>query len=119
MLLRRDSSDTNKMARAVEDDLRRKFLVPHDRGRQTVREITGNFGVSYCWWRKGIDQRRRNGQAERVRHRSGPRSRLTLELHPAWARWRSIGKPGAFCSIDRGKGIVKGKDILTAAMSSA
>ena len=76
-----------RMARAFEDDLRRKFLAAHDRGRQTVREITDNFGVSYGWGRKVIDQRRRNGQAERVRHRPGPRSRLTAELHRALAMW--------------------------------
>ena len=75
------------MARSFEDDLRRKFLAAHDRGRQAVREIADNFGVSYGWGRKVIDQRKRNGQAERVRHRPGPRSRITAEMHRALGMW--------------------------------
>lgn len=75
------------MARAFEDDLRRKFLAAYDRGRHTVRETAENFGVSYGWGRKVIGQRKRNGQAERVRHRPGPQSRLTPELHGALGRW--------------------------------
>src|SRR5665213_426225 len=69
------------MARSFEDDLRRKFLAAHDRGRQAVREIADNFGVSYGWGRKVIDQRKRNGQAERVRPRPVPHPlRLTVAL---------------------------------------
>ena len=75
------------MARAFEDDLRRKFLTARDRGRQSVREIADNFGVSYGWGCKVIAQRKRNGQAERVRHRPGPRSQLTPKLHVALGKW--------------------------------
>ena len=52
-----------------------------------MRETAENFGVSYGWGRKVIDQRKRNGQAERVRHRPGPQSRVTPELHRALGRW--------------------------------
>jgi len=75
------------MARAFEDDLRRKFLAACDRGRQSVRKVAENFGVSYGWARKVIDQRKRSGQSERVRHRRGPQSRLTPELHRALGKW--------------------------------
>ncbi len=75
------------MARAFEDDLRRKFLAACDKGRQSVRKVAENFGVSYGWARKVIDQRKRNGRSERVRHRPGPQSRLTPELHQALGKW--------------------------------
>ncbi len=75
------------MARAFEDDLRRKFLAVRDRGRQSVQEIADNFGVSYGWGRKVIAQRKRNGQAERIRHRPGPRSQITAKMHRALGTW--------------------------------
>lgn len=75
------------MARAFEDDLRRKFLTACDRSRQSVRKVAENFGVSYGWARKVIDQRKRYGQSERVRHRPGPQSKLTPELQRELIRW--------------------------------
>ena len=75
------------MARAFEDDLRRKFLAACDRSRQSVRKVAENFGVSYGWARKVIDQRKCYGQSERVRHRPGPQSKLTPELQRELILW--------------------------------
>jgi transposase len=68
------------MARAFEDDLRRKFLAAYDRGTDGLKTVALYFGVSHGWARKVVGQRRRNGQAERVRHRPGPASRITPEV---------------------------------------
>jgi transposase len=68
------------MARAFDDDLRRKFLAAYDRGTDGLKTVALYFGVSHGWARKVVGQRRRTGQAERVRHRPGPASRMTPEV---------------------------------------
>ncbi len=68
------------MARAFDDDLRRKFLAAYDRGTDGLKTVALYFGVSHGWARKVVGQRRQTGQAERVRHRPGPRSRITAEV---------------------------------------
>ncbi len=68
------------MARAFDDDLRRKFLAAYDRGTGGLKTVALYFGVSHGWARKIVGQRRRTGQAERVRHRPGPASRITPEI---------------------------------------
>ena len=68
------------MARAYDDDLRRKFLAAQERGEAGLRKLAARFGVSYGWAQKVLRQKRRTGQAERVRHRPGPRSRMTPEI---------------------------------------
>jgi transposase len=68
------------MARAFDDDLRRKFLASYDRGTDGLRKVALYFGVSHGWARKVVGQRRKTGQAERVRHRPGPASRMTPEI---------------------------------------
>ena len=68
------------MARAFDDDLRRKFLSAYDRGTDGLKTVALYFGVSHGWARKVVGQRRRTGQAERVRHRPGPASRMTPEI---------------------------------------
>jgi transposase len=68
------------MARAFDDDLRRKFLAAYDRGTDGLKTVALYFGVSHGWARKVVGQRRRTGQAERVRHRPGPTSRITPEV---------------------------------------
>lgn len=72
--------DAIAMARAFDDDLRRKFLAAHERGGVGVEKLAALFGVSYGWAQKVIRQKRRTGQAERVRYRPGPRSRMTAEI---------------------------------------
>jgi transposase len=71
------------MARAYDDDLRRKFLAAQERGEVGLRKLAAGFGVSYGWAQKVLRQKRRTGQAERVRHRPGPRSRMTAEIADA------------------------------------
>ncbi len=68
------------MARAFEDDLRRKLLAAYDRGSDGLKAVALYFGVSYGWARKVVDQRRKTGQAERVRHTPGPKTRMTAEI---------------------------------------
>jgi len=68
------------MARAFDDDLRRKFLAAYDRGTDGLKTVALYFGVSHGWARKVAGQRRKTGQAERVRHRPGPASRMTAEI---------------------------------------
>src|ERR1019366_355100 len=68
------------MARAYDDDLRRKFLAAQEGREAGLRKLAARFGVSYGWAQKVLRQKRRTGQAERVRHRPGPRSRMTPEI---------------------------------------
>ncbi len=68
------------MARAFDDDLRRKFLAAYDRGTDGLKTVALYFGVSHGWARKVVGQRQRTGQAERVRHRPGPASRMTPKV---------------------------------------
>jgi hypothetical protein len=59
------------MARAHEDDLRRKFLGAYDRGEGTLEQLAGVFGVSLGWTKKISSQCKRTFQVERVRHQPG------------------------------------------------
>ena len=68
------------MARAYDDDLRRKLLAAQERGEEGLRKLAVRFGVSYSWAQKVLRQKRRTGQAERVRHRPGPQSRMTAQI---------------------------------------
>ncbi|MCL2659503.1 MAG: hypothetical protein FWD64_03175 [Acidobacteriaceae bacterium] len=68
------------MARAYDDDLRRKLLLAYDRGDDGLLTIAQRFAVSYGWAQKVVRQRRLTGQAERVRHKPGPRGRMTDEV---------------------------------------
>ena len=65
------------MARAYEDDLRRKIFEAHERGHGSFRELAGVFGVSLGYVEKIFRQRAQSGQMERVRHRPGPKSRVS------------------------------------------
>jgi transposase len=51
-----------------------------DRGTDGLRMVALYFAVSHGWARKVVGQRRRTGQAERVRQRPGPASRMTPEV---------------------------------------
>src|SRR5450755_4395581 len=68
------------MARAYEDDLRRKIFEAHAKGHGSFRKLAGVFGVSLGYVEKIFRQRRASGQPERVRYRPGPKSRLTAEV---------------------------------------
>lgn len=68
------------MARAYDDDLRRKLLEARARGDAGLKKLALRFGVSHSWAQKVVRQSKRTGQAERVRHRPGPRSRMSDEI---------------------------------------
>jgi transposase len=68
------------MARAYEDDLRRKLLAARARGDAGLKKLAVRFGVSHSWAQKVLRQSKQTGQAERVRHRPGPRSRMSDEI---------------------------------------
>lgn len=68
------------MARAYEDDLRRKLLAARARGDAGLKRLAARFGVSYSWAQKVVRQSKQTGQAERVRHRPGPRGRMSAEV---------------------------------------
>src|SRR3979490_578637 len=68
------------MARAYEDDLRRKIFEAHAKGHGSFRTLAAVFGVSLGYVEKIFRQRQASGQPERVRYKPGPRSRLTPEV---------------------------------------
>jgi transposase len=68
------------MARAYEDDLRRKIFEAHGKGHGSFRTLAVVFGVSLGYVEKIFRQRQASGQAERVRYKPGPKSRLTTEV---------------------------------------
>ena len=68
------------MARAYEDDLRRKIFEAHAKGHGSFRKLAGVFGVSLGYVEKIFRQRQASGQPERVRYRPGPKSSLTPEI---------------------------------------
>ena len=68
------------MARAYDDDLRRKILEAHGRGQGSFRKLSELFGVSLGYVEKIFRQRAQSGQMERVRYRPGPKRRIDAEL---------------------------------------
>jgi transposase len=75
------------MARAYEDDLRRKFLAAYDQGNGTLEELAELFGVSLGWAKKISSQRKHSGQAERVAYQPGPRWRVGAEAQKQVVAW--------------------------------
>jgi transposase len=74
------------MARAYDDDLRRKIFEAHGSGQGSFRKLAAVFGVSVGYVEKIFRQRQASGQPERVRYRPGPKSRLTPEVSARIAR---------------------------------
>ncbi len=68
------------MARAYDDDLRRKIFEAHAKGFGSFRELAGVFGVSLGYVEKIFRQRSRTGLMERVRYRPGPKSRVSAAV---------------------------------------
>ena len=75
------------MARAYEDDLRRKFLLSYDQGGGTLAELAERFVVSVGWAKKISAQRNRSGQAERVRHHPGRKPHAGTEAQAQLIGW--------------------------------
>ena len=59
------------MAKAYEDDLRRKFLTAYENGDGTLEELAEDFHVSVGWAKKISAAHRRTGLMERAVHRPG------------------------------------------------
>ena len=68
------------MARAYEDDLRRKIFEAHAKGHGSFQKLALVFGVSVGYVEKIFRQRKSSGQQERVRYKPGPKSGLTPEV---------------------------------------
>ena len=68
------------MARAYEDDLRRKIFEAHAKGHGSFRTLAEVFGVSLGYVEKIFRQRAKSGVMERVRHRPGPKSRVSAAV---------------------------------------
>jgi transposase len=75
------------MARAYGDDLRRKFLSAYDRGESSLEELARLFLVSVGWAKKISAQRKRTGQAERVRHQPGRKPHAGVEAQQQVSAW--------------------------------
>jgi transposase len=68
------------MARAYDDDLRRKIFEAHAKGHGSFRKLAGVFGVSLGYVEKIFRQRAQTGLMERVRYRPGPKSRVSAAV---------------------------------------
>lgn len=68
------------MARAYEDDLRRKIFEAHAKGYGSFRKLAEVFGVSLGYVEKIFRQRAQSGQMERVRHRPGRKSGVSAAV---------------------------------------
>jgi transposase len=68
------------MARAYEDDLRLKIFEAHAKGHGSFRTLSEVFGVSLGYVEKIFRQRKKSGKGERVRHRPGPKSRVSAAV---------------------------------------
>lgn len=68
------------MARAYDDDLRRKIFEAYGRSEGSFRKLSELFGVSLGYVEKIFRQRAQSGQMERVRYRPGPKMRIDAEL---------------------------------------
>jgi transposase len=75
------------MARAYEDDLRRKLLLAYDQGAGTLEELAERFVVSLGWAKKISAQRNRSGQAERARHQPGRKPHAGVEAQAQLIGW--------------------------------
>ena len=75
------------MARAYEDDLRRKFLTAYYQGNGSLEELAELFGVSLGWAKKISAQRKHSGQAERIVYQPGPRWRAGSEAQKRVVAW--------------------------------
>lgn len=79
------------MAVTYSDDLRRKLLEAHQRGKGSLEELAGWFGVSVGWAKKVSASLKRTGKMERPPGgRRGPVSKITAGIEKDLKVW--IGK---------------------------
>jgi len=77
----------DRMARAYDDDLRRKIFEAHAKGHGSFRTLAAVFGVSLGYVEKIFRQRKQTGLVERVRHRPGRKPRVGDEAQKRVVQW--------------------------------
>jgi len=75
------------MAKAYDDDLRRKILQSYERKEGTIPQIAIRFGVSEGYVEKLRSQYLRTGKMERIRHRHGRKSKFTPLVREQIQAW--------------------------------
>jgi len=75
------------MAKAYDDDLRRKILQSYERKEGTIPQIAIRFGVSEGYVEKLRSQYLRTGKMERNRHRHGRKSKFTPLVREQLQAW--------------------------------
>jgi transposase len=75
------------MAKSYGDDLRRKLLQAHDRGEDTLEQLSVRFEVSVSWAWKISAQRISSGQMERIGQQRGNRPKVTSEVEQRLRSW--------------------------------
>ena len=75
------------MAKAYDDDLRRKILQSYERKEGTIPQIAIRFGVSEGYVEKLRSQYLRTGKMERIRRPHGRKSKFTPLLRQQLQSW--------------------------------
>src|SRR4051812_3288786 len=75
------------MAKAYDDDLRRKILQSYERQEGTLAQTAVRFGVSQRYVEKLRSQYLRTGNMERVRHRPGRKPKFTPPIREQLRAW--------------------------------
>lgn len=75
------------MAKAYDDDLRRKILQSYEQKEGTIPQIASRFGVSEGYVEKLRSQYLRTGKMERTRHRHGRKSKFTPLVREQLQTW--------------------------------
>ena len=75
------------MARTYSNDLRRKLLEAHERGRGTLEELAEEFGVSLGYGKKISAALRRTGRMERTEQRHGRINQVTPLVQERLLEW--------------------------------
>jgi len=89
------------MARAYDDDLRRKYLEAYDRGEGTLKALALRFGVSCGWGWKVSAARKRSGQMERASGHGGRPSRVTAEVRKQIQDWFGLQPDMTLAELQR------------------
>ena len=75
------------MAKAYDDDLRRKILQSYERKEGTIPQLAIRFGVSEGYVEKLRSQYLRTGKMERNRHRHGRKTKFTPLVQKQLQAW--------------------------------
>ena len=75
------------MAKAYDDDLRRKILQSYERKEGTLPQMAIRFGVSEGYVEKLRSQYLHSGKMERVRHHPGRKPKFTPPIRERLRSW--------------------------------